>query len=95
MPWLARAAGRVAVIHWKQIDEFIEPNWEKLGTTGAPNLFWRGSKGAVFGFIRDGELFDHKWIYVCDSNKVTHFSEVNGPEDNVVEMQTFRSEGKK
>ena len=43
-------------------------------------LFWRGAKGAVFGHIRDGELFDHKWVYVCDSNKVTHFTEVEGPE---------------
>jgi len=33
--------------------------------------------------IRDGELFDYKWLYVCDSNKVTHFSDVNGPESNV------------
>lgn len=80
------------MIHWKQIDEFIEPNWEKDGTEGAPNLFWRGQKGAVFGYIRDGELFDQKWIYVCDSNKVTHFSEVNGPESNVVELQKFRAD---
>ena len=83
------------MIHWKQIDEFIEPNWEKAGTTGAANLFWRGSKGAVFGYIRDGELFDHKWLYVCDSNKVTHFSEVNGPENNVVEMEAFRPDDEK
>jgi hypothetical protein len=83
------------VIHWKQIDEFIEPNWEKEPTPGAANLFWRGSKGAVFGFIRDGELFDHKWIYVCDSNKVTHFSEVNGPESNVVGMQGYRADGER
>jgi len=79
------------MIHWKQIDEFIEPNWEKAGAQGPPSLFWRGSKGAaVFGFIRDGELFDYKWLYVCDSNKVTHFSEVNGPDSNVVELETFR-----
>jgi hypothetical protein len=72
------------VIHWKQIDAFIEPNWEKVEAQhGPPTLFWRGAKGAVFGFIRDGELFDHKWVYVCDSNKVTHFTEVNGPEGNV------------
>jgi len=81
------------VIHWKQIDEFIEPNWEKVAAESAPNLFWRGKKGAVFGHIRDGELFDHKWLYVCDSNKVTHFSEVNGPESNVVELETFRPDG--
>ena len=78
------------MIHWKQIDEFIEPNWEKVDAQGTPSLFWRGKKGAVFGFIRDGELFDQKWLYVCDSNKVTHFSEVNGPESNVVELEKFR-----
>ena len=80
------------MIHWKHIDEFIEPNWEKVGTEGPALLFWRGKKGAVFGYIRDGELFDHKWLYVCDSNKVTHFSEVNGPESNVVELEQFRTD---
>ena len=78
------------VIHWKQIDEFIEPNWEKAETPMAANLFWRGKKGAVFGYIRDGELFDFRWQYVCDSNKVTHFSEVNGPESNVMELERFQ-----
>jgi hypothetical protein len=78
------------VIHWKQIDAFIEPNWDKAGTQGEATLFWRGKKGAVFGYIRDGELFDHKWVYVCDSNKVTHFTEVNGPEGNVVALENFR-----
>ena len=78
------------VIHWKQIDEFIEPNWEKAETPMAANLFWRGKKGAVFGYIRDGELFDFRWQYVCDSNKVIHFSEVNGPESNVMELERFR-----
>jgi hypothetical protein len=78
------------VIHWKQIDEFIEPNWEKVGTAGAANLFWRGKKGAVFGYIRDGELFDHRWQYVCDANKITHFSEVSGPESNVIEFENIR-----
>lgn len=78
------------MIHWKHIDEFIEPNWEKVGTEVAPTLFWRGKKGGVFGYIRDEELFDHKWLYVCDSNKVTHFSEVNGPENNVVDLDEFR-----
>ncbi len=82
------------MIHWKQIDEFIEPNWDKPGTEGVANLFWRGKKGPVFGFIRDGELFDYKWLYVCDSNKVTHFSEVNGPESNVVDMEGFRPDDK-
>jgi hypothetical protein len=80
------------VIYWKQIDEFNEPNWEKVGTQGAATLFWRGKKGAVFGYIRDGELFDYKWLYVCDANKVTHFSHVNGPESNVVELENFRPE---
>lgn len=41
------------MIHWKQIDEFIEPNREKAAAPGAPTLFWRGKKdAAVFGFIR-------------------------------------------
>jgi hypothetical protein len=81
------------VIHWKQIDEFIEPNWEKVATPGPPTLFWRGKKdAAVFGYIRDGELFDYKWLYVCDSNEVTHFSEVNGPESNVVPIRFDTSE---
>lgn len=78
------------MIHWKQIDEFIEPNWEKEGLELSPTLFWRGKKGAAFGFIRDGELFDHKWHYVCDSNKVTHFSAVNGPDSNVRTLDDFR-----
>ena len=78
------------MIHWKQIDEFIETNWEKVGTDGRPNLFWHGRKGAVFGYIRDEELFDYKWLYVCDSNTASHFSEVNGPESNVVELENFR-----
>ena len=37
----------------------------------------------MFGFIRDGELFDHKWMYVCDANKLTHFTQVNGPDGKV------------
>ena len=76
------------MIHWKQIDEFVEPNWEKMAALAAPTLFWRGKKEvAVYGYIRDGELFDHKWLYVCDSSKVTHFSEVNGPGSNVVQLR--------
>lgn len=80
------------MIHWKQIDEFIEPNWERQDPKQVPpSLFWREAKqAAVLGYIRDGELFDYKWLYVCDSNKVTHFSEVNGPESNVVELESFR-----
>lgn len=79
------------MIHWKSINEFIEPNWEKLGTSSAPVLFWRKEKGALLGYVRDGELFDHKWIYVCDANKVSHFSTVNGPESNVVQLDEERS----
>ena len=64
---LAQTAGRRPVIHWKKIDEFIEPNWEKMAALASPVLFWRGKKEvAVFGYIRDGELFDHKWMYVCE-----------------------------
>ena len=85
-------AGRYAVIHWKQIDEFNEPNWEKVvGTRGRLRFSGAARRGAVFGYIRDGELFDYKWLYVCDSNKVTHFSQVNGPESNVVELEGTRS----
>ena len=80
------------MIHWKQIDEFIEPNWEKMTASTSPALFWRGKKEvAVFGYIRDGELFDHKWMYECDSSRVTHFSEVHDPGSNV---PTVRSEGR-
>ncbi len=55
------------MIHWKLIAEYIEPNWEKLGTDLPPVLFWRSAKGsATLGYIRDEELFDYKWVYVCD-----------------------------
>jgi hypothetical protein len=68
------------VITWTPIASFVEPDWDKPGATPAPMLFWRPSKNAAtFGFIRDGELFDAAWLYVCDSNKVTHFTEINGP----------------
>ena len=81
------------MIHWKQIAEYIEPNWEKLGTDLPPVLFWRSAKGsATLGYIRDEELFDYKWVYVCDSNKVTHFSAVNAPGDNVINLDDHRSE---
>ena len=43
------------MIYWKQIDEFNEPNWEKVGTQGAATLFWRGKKGAVFGYNSETE----------------------------------------
>lgn len=72
------------MIHWKPVEEYIEPNWVKHGTDLPPTLFWRRAKGATLGYIRDGELFDVKWIYVCDSHKVTYFSAVNEPDSNVV-----------
>jgi len=82
------------VVYWKPIDEFIEPNWEKVAESGPATLFWRGKKEtAVFGHIRDGELFDYKWLYVCDSNKATHFSEVNAPESDEVEMDGVPPDG--
>ena len=61
-----------------------------MGPKAPAMLFWRGEKGAVFGYIRDEELFDYKWMYVCDSNKVTYFSEVNGPQGNVPEFEKLR-----
>jgi hypothetical protein len=81
----------ITMIDWKRIDEFSEPDWEKTGTSVPPTLFWRVQKGAVLGYVRDGELFDWKWIYVCDANKVTHFSEINGPESNVLDLESFRA----
>ncbi|MEQ1576294.1 MAG: hypothetical protein ABL894_01460 [Hyphomicrobium sp.] len=69
------------MISWTPIAKFVEPEWDLPGTTPVPLLFWRPSKkAATFGFIRDGELFDANWLYVCDSNKVTHFAMINGPE---------------
>ncbi|MGE0022968.1 MAG: hypothetical protein AB7S70_04975 [Hyphomicrobium sp.] len=78
------------MIHWKPVSEYVEPNWIKDGTALPPFLFWRTRKGAVLGYLRDGELFDWKWLYVCDANKVTHFSSVNGPESNVVDLGSVR-----
>jgi hypothetical protein len=75
------------MIHWKPVEEYVEPNWVKLETELPPILFWRPVKGAMLGFLRDGELFDAKWIYVCDANKVSHFSAVNTPADNVVQLE--------
>ena len=68
------------MITWTPISKFVEPEWDKPGVTPNALLFWRPSKtAATFGFIRDGELFDSNWLYVCDSNKVTHFADINGP----------------
>jgi hypothetical protein len=75
---------------WKPIADYVEPNWDKVGDM-APLLFWRRHKGAVFGYMRDGELFDAKWVYVCDANKATHFSEVLAPDDKVVDLNAFRT----
>lgn len=79
------------MILWKPISEFVEPNWVKLGTALPPTLFWRPKQGAIIGYIRDGELFDAKWIYVCDANKVTDFSVISSPGDNVVELNESRA----
>lgn len=79
------------MIHWKPMSEFVEPNWVKLGTALPPTLFWRPKHGAITGYIRDGELFDAKWIYVCDANKVTDFSAINSPGDNVVDLNERRA----
>lgn len=79
------------MINWKDISEFAEPDWDSLGNTAPPTLFWRPKKGATLGYIRDGELFDAKWIYVSDSNKVSHFSPVEAPEGgNVVDLVSHR-----
>lgn len=68
------------MLQWKSISDFQEPDWEGAGTSAAvPALFWRPKKGATFGFIRDGELFDSKWIYVSDANKVSHFLLIEDP----------------
>ena len=80
------------MIHWKPISEYIEPNWVKLGTELPPSLFWRPKKGPTLGYIRDGELFDSNWVYVCDSNKVSEFSPVNTPGDNVIDLNAHRPE---
>ena len=80
------------MITWQPIGEFSEPNWEKEGPAPVPTLFWRPNKGATFGFIRDGELFNATWIYVCDSNKVTHFVFVNAPAEKVVDLAARRAE---
>ena len=79
------------MIHWKPIAEYIEPDWVKEETVHPPVLFWRPAKGATLGYIRDGELFDAMWVYVCDSNKVTYFSMINEPTDNVIDMSAHRS----
>ena len=79
------------MVNWKSITDFVEPDWEQLGDSAEPSLFWRPKKGATLGYIRDGELFDAKWIYVSDSNKVSHFSLVEAPEGgNVIDLAARR-----
>ena len=70
---------------WKPIAEYVEPSWETVGDI-SPMLFWRARKGAAFGYIRDGELFDARWVYICDASKATHFSEISAPDPKVVEL---------
>ena len=65
--------------------EYVEPSWDRVGDIPAM-LFWRARKGAAFGYIRDGELFDAKWVYISDAHKATHFSEINGPDAKVAEL---------
>ena len=65
-----------------------QPSWEEVGDI-SPMLFWRARKGAAFGYIRDGELFDARWVYICDASKATHFSEISAPDPKVVELDTI------
>lgn len=82
------------MIQWKPVADYVEPEWDRPGVALPPLLFWRRNKGATLGYIRDEELFDAKWVYVSDANKVTHFSAVNAPGDNVVDLAAHRSEAK-
>jgi hypothetical protein len=70
---------------WKPIAGYIEPCWETVGDFPAM-LFWHAHKGAAFGYIRDGELFDANWVYICDARKASHFSEITAPDEKVVEL---------
>jgi hypothetical protein len=74
---------------WKPIAGYVEPSWDKVRDI-SPMLFWRARKGAAFGYIRDGELFDATWVYICDAGKATHFSEISAPDEKVVELDAFR-----
>ena len=73
---------------WKPIADYVEPSWDKVGDI-SPMLFWRARKGAAFGYIRDGELFDARWVYICDASKVTYFSEISAPDPKVAELDTI------
>ena len=74
---------------WKPIAQYVEPSWEQAGDI-VPTLFWRARKGAAFGYIRDGELFDAKWVYMSDAGKATHFSEISGPDEKFVELDALK-----
>jgi hypothetical protein len=74
---------------WKPIADYVEPSWDKVGDV-SPMLFWRARKGAALGYIREGEVFDAKWVYICDASKATHFSEISAPVAKVVELDAFR-----
>jgi hypothetical protein len=80
------------MIDWQAIGLFKEPDWDTGTTKPEPVLFWRPGKGATFGFIRDGELFNATWIYVSDSNKVTHFVAINPPAEKVVDLASRRAD---
>lgn len=68
------------MVEWQDISAYAEPDWDAADVAVAPALFWRARGGATLGFIRDGELFDAKWIYVSDASRVTHFARVSGPD---------------
>lgn len=82
------------MIRWKSIAGYVEPSWEGAGPVSPPVLFWRPKKGATFGYIRDGELFDAAWLYVCNSSKVSHFSLVNAPDDSAADADERQTEAK-
>jgi hypothetical protein len=71
--------GRTMLGKWRPISDYVEPSWDDVGDI-CPLLFWRRRDGAAFGYMRDGELFDAKWVYIGDSSKVTHFLEVPAPD---------------
>ena len=92
MPDKRYAVRVIAVEHmvgkWKPIAEYVEPSWDKVGDI-SPMLVWRARKGAAFGYIRDGELFDAKWVYISDAGKASHFSEISAPDPKVVGLDAF------
>jgi len=73
---------------WKPIAEYVEPSGGG-GRGHFPDVVLRARKGAAFGYIRDGELFDAEWVYIRDANKATHFSKISAPDPKVVELDTI------